>query len=64
MELSVDFDESQFKKLQEKAKLLGILPKQLVKSAVTDLLNNRDEDFLSATNYVFSKNKELYKRLS
>ncbi|MBT7094356.1 MAG: DNA-binding protein [Bacteroidetes bacterium] len=64
MELSVDFDESQFEKLQEKAKLLGILPKQLIKVAVTDFLNIRDKDFLSATDYVFSKNKELYKRLS
>lgn len=64
MELSVEFEESQFEKLQEKAKLLGILPKQLIKAAVTDLLNIRDEDFLSAANHVFSKNKELYKRLS
>lgn len=64
MELSVEFDETQFEKLQEKAKLLGILPKQLIKAAVTDLLNIQDEDFLSAANYVFSKNKELYKRLS
>jgi len=64
MELSIEFDESQFEKLQEKANLLGILPKQLIKAAVTDLLNIRDNDFLSATDYVFSKNKELYNRLS
>ncbi len=64
MELSVEFDESQFEKLHEKAKRLGILPKQLIKAAVNDLLNVRDEDFLSAANYVFGKNKELYKRLS
>ncbi len=64
MELSVEFNESQFEKLQEKAKHLGILPKQLIQSAVADLLNARDEDFLAATDYVFSKNKELYKRLS
>ena len=64
MELSVEFDESQFEKLHEKAKRLGILPKQLIKAAVNDLLNVRDEDFLSAANYVFDKNKELYKRLS
>ncbi len=64
MELSIELNETQFEKLQEKANQLGILPKQLLKAAVTDLLNLRDEDFLSATNYVFQKNKELYKRLS
>ncbi len=30
MELSVEFNESQFEKLQEKAKRLGILPKRLL----------------------------------
>jgi antitoxin FitA len=64
MELSIELNESQFEKLQEKAKHLGILPKQLIKAAVTDLLNERDDEFLSATNYILDKNKELYKRLS
>ncbi len=64
MELSVELNESQFEKLQEKAKYLGILPKQLIKAVITDLLNVKNEDFLSATDYVLNKNKELYKRLS
>jgi len=64
MELSIELTESQFEKLQEKAKHLGILPKQLIKAAITDLLNIRDENFLSASDYVLNKNKELYQRLS
>jgi len=43
IELSIDLNESQFEKLQEKATHLGILPKQLIKAAVADLLNQRDE---------------------
>jgi len=64
MELSIELTESQIEKLEEKAKYLGILPKQLIKSAIIDLLNIHDENFLSATNYVLNKNKELYQRLS
>jgi antitoxin FitA len=64
MELSIELNESQFATLQEKAKKLGLLPKQLIMAAVADLLNTRDEDFLAAADYVLSKNKELYKRLS
>ena len=64
MELSIELNESQFTKLQEKAKKLGLLPKQLILAAIADLLNTRDEDFLSATDYVLNKNKELYRRLS
>lgn len=64
MELSIELNESQFATLQEKAKILGLLPKQLIMVAVSDLLNARDEDFLAAADYVLKKNKELYKRLS
>lgn len=64
MELSIELNESQFTTLQEKAKALGLLPKQLIMAAVADLLNARDEDFLTAADYVLKKNKELYKRLS
>ncbi|CAK8714337.1 DNA-binding protein [Candidatus Electronema halotolerans] len=64
MELSIELNESQFAKLQEKAKKLGLLPKQLILVAIADLLNTRDEEFLAAANYVLNKNKELYNRLS
>ena len=61
MELSVELNESQFEKLQEKAKHLGILPKQLIKAVITDLLNVKNEDFLSATDYVLNKKALLHK---
>jgi hypothetical protein len=64
MELSIELNESQFATLQKKATTLGLLPKQLIMAAVADLLNARDEDFLTAADYVLKKNKELYKRLS
>ena len=64
MELSIEITESQFEKLQEKARHLGILPKQLIKAVISDLLNSQDDDFLSASAFVISKNKKLYQRLS
>ncbi len=64
MELSIELNELQFATLQAKAKALGLLPKQLIMAAVSDLLNARDEDFLAAADYVLKKNKELYDRLS
>ncbi len=64
MELSIELNESQFVTLQEKARNLGLLPKQLIMAAIADLLDARDEEFLAAADYVLNKNKELYKRLS
>ncbi|MCP4108468.1 MAG: DNA-binding protein [Desulfobacteraceae bacterium] len=64
MELTIELTESQFEKLQETAKRLGLLPGQVASSAVTDLLTARDEEFCMATDYVLKKNKELYRRLS
>jgi len=64
MEISIEITESQFEKLQERAKRLGILPKELVKAALSDILNSHDEDFSSASEYVLNKNKKLYQRLS
>lgn len=64
MELTIELSESQFEKLQEAAKRLGLLPRQVASAAVTDLLTARDEEFCTATDYVLKKNKELYRRLS
>jgi len=64
MELSIELNEIEFETLQKKAKKLGVLPKQLIMAAVSDLLNARDENFLAAVDYILKKNKELYKRLS
>jgi hypothetical protein len=64
MELSIELNEIEFETLQQKAKKLGVLPKQLIMAAISDLLNARDEDFFAVADYVLKKNKELYKRLS
>lgn len=64
MELSIELSESQYKKLQETAMRLGVLPKQIVSAAVSDLLNVQDQDFRMAAEYVLRKNEELYRRLS
>ncbi len=64
MELTIELTENQFEKLQETARRLGLLPRQVAIAAVTDLLAARDEDFRMATDYVLKKNKELYRRLS
>jgi hypothetical protein len=64
MELSIELNEIEFETLQQKAEKLGVLPKQLIMAAISDLLNARDEDFFAAADYVLKKNKELYRRLS
>ena len=64
MKLSLDLTESQNEKLDSTAKRLGVRPEELAKAALNDLLDKPQEDFESAAQRVFAKNKELYKRLS
>jgi len=64
MKISVEITESQFEKFQKKAKHLGILPKDIIKATLSNMLNYDDELFYSASEYVLNKNKELYQRVS
>ncbi|MEM8961542.1 MAG: DNA-binding protein [Acidobacteriota bacterium] len=63
MKVAIDFSKDQAARLNSEAKRLGVSPEALVKAAVVDMLD-RKEDFASAASYVLGKNQELYERLS
>ena len=64
MKLYLDLTESQNEKLDSTAKRLGILPEQLAKAALDDLLDKLQEDFEVSAQRVLRENEELYRRLS
>ena len=63
MKLTIDISENQAAKLTSEAEKLGIGPEALVKAAVVEMLERKD-DFTAAADHVLSKNRELYQRLS
>jgi len=64
MVLSVDLDEEQSRRLQERARQLGVDARELARAAVNDLLTRPADDFDRAAKFVLEKNRELYRRLS
>lgn len=63
MSMSLNLDDDQSKRLQERARELGVDPRDLAKAAVNDLLARPDDDFDRAAKSVLDKNRELYRRL-
>jgi hypothetical protein len=64
MSISLNLDEDQSRRLQERALELGVDPRDLAKAAVNDLLARPADDFERAAKAVLDKNRELYRRLS
>ncbi len=64
MPISIDLDEEQSARPQERARELGVDVNELAKAAVNDLLSRPAEDFDRAARLVLEKNQELYRRLS
>lgn len=64
MKVAFDLPEAQAEKLRREAERLGILPADLARAALTDLLADRDEDFRVAAERVLRKNEDLYRRLA
>jgi hypothetical protein len=64
MRISIDLSEDQARSLETTADRLGVPPEQLAQAAFGDLLAQPPEDFQRAAEYVLSKNRDLYKRLS
>jgi hypothetical protein len=62
--VNVDLSNNQFQKLQNLAKSQGIPLKVLLKASLEDWLNSQKSDFSDATDYVLTKNAELYHRLA
>jgi antitoxin FitA len=64
MTITFELPDYESKHLADMADRFGIAPAELAKAAVTDVLNNVEDDFLDAAKYVLEKNHELYRRLS
>jgi len=63
MSISLQLDDEQSARLEERARELGVDARELAKAAVNDLLTRPAEDFNRAASFVLEKNKELYRRL-
>lgn len=64
MSISLEFNDEQSRRLEERARELGVDPRDLARAAVNDLLSRADDDFDRAAKLVLEKNRELYRRLS
>ncbi len=62
--ITIDISESQLQKLQDLAKIHGILPEVLLRESIEDLLSSSSREFTNAANYVLNKNAEFYQRLT
>jgi predicted transcriptional regulator len=62
--LTVRLSDSQAEQLAREAQRLGVSAEDLLRAAVIDLLETRDEAFLAAARHVLEKNTELYRRLA
>ena len=63
MSITLNFDDDQSKRLQARARELGVDARELAKAAVNDLLCRQTDDFDRAAEAVLRKNRELYRRL-
>lgn len=64
MSVSLQLDDEESARLQERARELGVDARELAKAAVNDLLSRPADDFDRAARFVLDKNRELYRRLS
>jgi len=64
MSITVELTEEQARRLDERARALGVDARELARAAVNDLLSRPADDFDRAARYVLEKNRELYERLS
>ena len=63
MSITVELTEEQARRLDERARELGVDARDLAKAAVTDLLSRPADDFDRAARFVLEKNQELHQRL-
>ena len=62
--VTVRLTDAQAEHLALEARKLGVTAEDLLRAAVLDLIEGRDEAFLAAARHVIEKNAELYQRLS
>jgi len=64
MSLTVELTAEQARRLDERARELGVDAGELAKAAVIDLLSRPADDFDRAVSLVLEKNHQLYRRLN
>jgi antitoxin FitA len=61
-EITINLPEERMAKLKEMAFSCGISPEELVRAGIERLLDEPEEEFRKAADYVPKKNEELYRR--
>ena len=64
MKLTIDLSSAQTERLRQEAERLGLVPEELARAAIADLLATPDAEFKRAADRVLRKNEELYRRLA
>jgi hypothetical protein len=62
--ITIALPEEHLVKLNEMARQLGVVPEDLVRVSIEELLARPEADFEQAVEYVLTKNAELYRRLA
>lgn len=62
--ITIALPEEHLVRLNEMARQLGVVPEDLVRVSIEELLTRPEADFEQAVNYVLRKNAELYRRLA
>jgi hypothetical protein len=62
--ITIALPEDRLVKLNEMARQLGLVPEELVRVSIEELLTRPEADLKQAVDYVLGKNAELYRRLA
>jgi len=62
--ITVALPDDRMVKLKEMASRLGVVPEELVRVSIEELLTRPEADFERAVDYVLGKNAALYQRLA
>lgn len=64
MQFTVQFSDDTSQRLIQKASELSLQPEEFICVSVTELLDERNDEFRRIVDRIVSKNRELYERLS
>ena len=62
--ITIALPDDRLLKLKEMATRFGVVPEELVRVSIEELLTRPEEAFERAVDYVLEKNAELYQRLA
>jgi hypothetical protein len=62
--LTIALTDEQWQKLYETANKLKLTPEELIQANIQDLIDKSETDFNEATDFVLTKNAELYRKLA